>query len=406
LKEELADLPLSAWAICIGTFLSKLCNFLNIFLVLYVESFRAGPNAVVISFAMLGIGSVLGSLLGGWAADAFGARNSLVVALAGSGVVIASVPILPNLSTLYVVLFVGGLLAQVVRPAAGALLVHILPPQHRLTAFTLLRLGVNLGMSIGPAIGGLAASTSFAPLFIANGVVNCIYAALIVICVKEVKRRSRIGIRHHSSWSILLGYSKLRHDRSFSVFLLGSTLAALIYSQSVSTLPLVVIDAGLGADAYGYLLALNAVVIIAFEFPVMRLLRRARSTMVMAAGVATLALGLSATGLALSFLGFALTVVVWSLGEIIYTPFTTTHPGQVAPAHSVGRYQGAESLSNTLGAAVGPLIGTSLYSISPSGMWFAMLVIGLVAAGSFLLVRLPAIEVGADMVRPDPAEEH
>lgn len=164
------------------------------------------------------------------------------------------------------------------------------------------------------------------------------------------------------------------------MFLAGSLFASVVYAQSTSVLPLRMTSVGLSTSTFGYLLTLNAILVIAFEFPIMRVLRRLPQGPVMAAGALVLTGGMAASGLCGSAVAFAVTVAVWSLGEMIYTPFSTTYPATVAPVTAIGAYQGAESFSTVFGAAIGPVLGSALFSLSQWAPWVATLACGVVGA--------------------------
>ncbi len=387
LRDDIRGLPRGVWAICGGTLVSKLGNFLNVFIVLYVQRLTGEPRSVVVALAVFGVGNVVGTILGGWAADALGARKTLAGALIISGVAIAVVPAAPDFAVLCVMLAVAGTSAQVVRPAAGALLVRMLPDEHRLTAFTLLRLGVNLGTAVGPAAGGLLATTSFTALFIVNGIVNVAYALIVLKWVGRSQDRShetRTGAGADRGSVKTRGYGAMVRDPSFMVFLVGVLFASVVYTQSTSVLPLKMARVGLSTATFGFMLTLNAVLVIACEFPVMRWLRRLPRGPVMAVGTVVLGAGIAASGLCHSTVGFAATVVVWTLGEIIYTPFSTTYPAVVAPLTAIGAYQGAESFSSVVGAAIGPVLGSALFSLASWAPWVAALACSVVGALAYL----------------------
>jgi Major Facilitator Superfamily. len=55
--------------------------------------------------------------------------------------------------------------AEMFRPANLAAITHVVAPEQRRQAFALNRLAINLGMSIGPALGGFLATVSFGAMF-------------------------------------------------------------------------------------------------------------------------------------------------------------------------------------------------------------------------------------------------
>lgn len=70
-------------------------------------------------------------------------------------------------------------------------------------------------------------------------------------------------------------------------------------------------------------------------------------------------------------------VVIWTLGEIVESPATSAVVADRAPEHARGRYQGALGMMYACAAVVGPLVGTSIYHLSPTALWIACGVAGL-----------------------------
>src|SRR5690606_5211982 len=66
---------------------------------------------------------------------------------------------------------------DMLRPANSASIAYYSRPENVTRAFSLNRMAINLGFSIGPAIGGVVAALSYKWLFIADGV-TCIAAGI------------------------------------------------------------------------------------------------------------------------------------------------------------------------------------------------------------------------------------
>ena len=79
-----------------------------------------------------------------------------------------------------VLTFLWAVVADAARPATMAALTAARAPEQRKAAIALNRLAVNLGMSIGPAVGGFLAQASFPLLFIVDGMTSLAATALLV----------------------------------------------------------------------------------------------------------------------------------------------------------------------------------------------------------------------------------
>src|SRR5690606_17551887 len=67
-------------------------------------------------------------------------------------------------------IFILSLVAEIFRPANSVSIAYYAKPQNLTRALSLNRMALNLGFSIGPAVGGLLAAFSYNLLFYGNGI--------------------------------------------------------------------------------------------------------------------------------------------------------------------------------------------------------------------------------------------
>jgi hypothetical protein len=161
------------------------------------------------------------------------------------------------------------------------------------------------------------------------------------------------------------------------LFLGAVLIGAAIYMQNISTFALHVRDAGFSNAAYGGLEALNGVIVVVLELPMLL------------------------TGLAFASLTFASTVLaliamvfVWTIGEIVASPVMSAFVADRSAEHTRGRYQAVLGAMFALGGIIGPVLGTAVYAADPDVLWIGCGVAGFVAAGLALAAgRYPATVV-------------
>lgn len=102
-----------------------------------------------------GAGSVVGSWLGGKLADRLGFYDVMIGALLTSGVAFLVLQYVHGFLPFCVGIFVLLLLSDAFRPAMFVAIRAYAGPESRTRAVTLIRLAINLGFSLGPAVGGL-----------------------------------------------------------------------------------------------------------------------------------------------------------------------------------------------------------------------------------------------------------
>src|SRR3954464_3006040 len=163
-------LPASVWIVFATSLLNRAGTMVVPFMVLYVtRQLGVRPALAGMSLTGFGIGGLIGAPIAGRLCDRFGAFAVLRGSLILSGLILLVFPLASSFELFLAVTFIWALVAESVRPATLAALTAYIRPEQRKAAVAVNRLGINLGMSIGPAIGGFLATVSFPLLFIVDG---------------------------------------------------------------------------------------------------------------------------------------------------------------------------------------------------------------------------------------------
>jgi MFS family permease len=352
LRHNLGSLPAAAWILFAGTLVNRLGTFVLVFLVLYLRNQGFSAPTAGLALSAYGVGGMAASLAGGFLADHLGRRKTIVLSMFGGAATMVALSLASSLPLIIGLTGLAGLVGESYRPPSSALLTDITKPGERLTAFAVYRLAINLGMGIGPALGGLLAERSFKLLFWGDALTSSLFGIIALAALP---------------------------DKRFLLFLVASTLGAMIYMQSHSTFPLQVTSLGFSNATYGLLLSLNGLLVLAIELPMTTIIGRYPARTMMTAGVVTIGLGFALTALVSALPLVALTVIVWTLGEIMYMPVASAYVADIAPKEMRGRYSGAFGMSFGVAFVVGPAAGTLAFSWSPVGLWASCAGLGLLA---------------------------
>src|SRR5262245_38669074 len=151
------------------------------FLVLYLTETKgySGARAGFV-LALYGVGGVVTAPLAGRWADRIGPPRLMLASLAASGVLYLLYPFAGGFPAVIGATLLLTMTAEASRPASLALLASLVPAERYKAAFSALRLAVQLGMSVGPAVGGFLATRSFTALFVVDGVTSLLAAALLL----------------------------------------------------------------------------------------------------------------------------------------------------------------------------------------------------------------------------------
>jgi MFS family permease len=363
LLHDLRSLPRLVWVLFAGTLVNRFGSFVFVFLTFYLTS--QGYSAPQAGFAvgMYGVGAIGASLVGGWLADHLGRRNSIVVSMVLSAIVMMVFSQAEGYALLVVLSGLAGFCAEMYRPAASALIADITTPAQRVTAFAVYRLAINLGFAIGPAVGGFVAHKSFLYLFVGDAVTSVIYA---VIAIAMIPNRV---VEHHTDPGGRNAARVILHDTRYLLYLGATLMGSLVFMQHVSGSPLQIKEYGYSSGTFGLLLSLNGAIICLTELPLTTYIRKYPARKVMAVGFVIFGAGFVMTGFVSAVWLLAMSAVLWTIGEMLYFPLAATHVANVSPPHMRGRYQGAWGIAWGAGAVLGPILGTKVFEWNARMLW-------------------------------------
>jgi MFS family permease len=378
-------MPSAVWVLAGGTLINRFGSFVFPFLLLYVRHLGFSASQAGLALSAYGVGALVAAGLGGYLADRFGRRTSIVCSMVASAAAMLALREAHSLASIVPLTFAAGCAAESYRPASSALLADIVPVGRRVTAFAVYRLAVNAGFSVGPVVGGLLAERSFGFLFLGDAATSLLYA---IVAWRFLPPGRRSPHRTEPTGAV----RAVLRDRPFLLVCAATFLTAFVYSQAFSTLPLRVRTLGLSPTAYGALISINGALIVLIELPLTSFTMRRPVRPVLAMGYVLTALGFSSTGLATAFPVLIVTVLVWTIGEIVESPVAAAFVAGLAPDHLRGRYQGTWTSMFAVSFILGPAIGAALFEASQAVLWIMCAALPLVSAGLVLSIPRPSAD--------------
>lgn len=378
-RDAFRGLSREVWILALIALVNRCGTMVVIFLVPYVtEEFDYLPAEAGTLLALYGLGSMVGIWLGGRFTDQFGYRPVTLVSLFGTSAALYLLGVLQSVSGLAVGAIVLGIVSDAIRPAMSVAVAQHSTEATRPRAFGLLRLSVNLGMTVGPVVGGILAEFDYGWLFRVDAG-TCFLAALVLI---RMLPRSSVA---QSASGETAGRSAWR-DGVFVVALVLTLLQALIFFQLSSTFSLYIIEErGFSKSQFGALLAINTVVIVLFEMVLVHAIERRNPLRVVAVAGLLIGIGFGILPYASSVAALAGMVLLWTIGEMLSAPMMQTWVANRAPERSLGSYLAAFGMIFSVASVLAPLIGTSIYQhAGPDWVWHACLALGVVQLVGFL----------------------
>ncbi len=384
-REAFTGLSPTVWRLAIGTFVNRCGTMVLPFFTLYLTEHRGVPVGVAGGLlGCYGFGAIGGAYLGGWLCDRVDPIRIQRWSLGLSGIGFGILAELESTVAIGVAMAVQGLIAESFRPANAAALALYSEPADRVRAFTLYRLAINLGMSVGPVVGGLLAAVSYRYLFWVDGASAIAAAAYLAWAFRSGKTPLP-----HKEKEVAGGGTSPWRDRPYLVLMGLGTVLAFVFFQIQSTYPLALHRIhGLTEAKIGILLAINTVIIVALEMVLAHALAEARLLRVVAWGSFFFCGGLALLPLGSGVLFLSATVVVWTIGEMLSLPFLQGIVAVRAGAARRGSYLGLLNASFATSYVVAPTLGTKIFETWGSATLWA--ICG--GLGVFLLFGFLALE--------------
>ncbi|WP_431917839.1 MFS transporter [Nonomuraea jabiensis] len=183
----LRELPRPAIVLLFGIALNRMGSFVALFLVLYLTGIGYSPAQAGFVLTGFGVGSIVGTFVGGSVTGRFGARAVIVWSMLLCGLSTAGLAAVTAIVPLLVVGFAAGAFGQMYRPAAATMLAELTPPQRLVMTSAASRFGLNLGAAIGPLLGvWLAAAFSYQVVFVVNALVDLLFAVVVWLVIPAV----------------------------------------------------------------------------------------------------------------------------------------------------------------------------------------------------------------------------
>ncbi|WP_282147572.1 MDR family MFS transporter [Algibacter lectus] len=331
------------WWLALITLINRAGTMVIPFLSLYLtENLDFTLKDVGWIMSAFGLGSVVGSWLGGRLTDKIGYYKVMVRSLISTGVLFIALQFLNTFASFCFGIFLVMLVADMFRPAMFVALSAYSKPEYKTRSVTLIRLAINLGFSVGPAVGGIIITTlSYGGLFWVDGITCILATGLLIKVLHPKKARVLDTVKNENP-------SSAYHDKAFLIFLVSMVLFGIVFLQYFSTMPLYYKDIHrLTEFDIGILLGMNGFAIFLLEMPLIKWLESTNFTKSGLMIFGTILLGISILVLNLtSWTGVLIIGMLFmSLGEMITFPFSNAFALDRAKKGNQGEYMALYSIA-------------------------------------------------------------
>jgi predicted MFS family arabinose efflux permease len=374
-----AGLDRSVYVLFIARIINSMGGFVYPFLTLFLTQKLDIPAAAAGRYLMLfALGFIPGSLLGGKLADHLGRKIILLVFQAASALALVPCAFLADSPLIPWLLISSSVFFGAVPPVTAAMVTDLTPPPARRAAFSLLYLGHNMGLALGPLIAGFLFNRYMRWIFLGDAATTLLSLLLILIFVGESipsdKELSAAALDTANPEKAESGsLAKALLARPFLLaFIVISILISFVYSQFTFSLPLQLTDlfGPSGPPHFGLVMSVNALVVIFGTTVVIHATRRARPVLAVA-----LSSGLYCVGFGMIFWIRSLPLLlfstfIWTCGEIIGATNSQVYVANHAPISHRGRFNAILPIIRNAGHAAGPaLMGLFIQRFSVRRVW-------------------------------------
>lgn len=388
-KSSFEGLSKEIWWLAFITFVNRagtmVIPFLSLYLKDYLELSLPQIGWVMASF---GVGSFLGSWIGGKLTDKVGYYKVMFWSLLLTGFLFISLQFITTFWGFMIGVLLTMTVADTFRPALFVSLNAYSKPENQTRSLTLLRLAINLGLSFGPAMGGLIIATlSYKGLFWIDGV-TCIMAIILFRIILKNKPFEKKKLTEE----IPDNRKSLFQDKPYWLFLVIVFLMAFVFWQLIVTLPLYYRDIHhLTELEIGLLMSLNGGLIFLTEMPLIHKLENSTANKIQIIIVALFLFGLSFLVLNITnWIGILIVgMILITIAEMLAFPFTNRFAMTRAIKGKEGMYMALYTMAFALATIFSAKIGMEV--IDKFGFetnWNLMVILSLVAV--FLGIRLKA----------------
>ena len=393
-------LPKSVFALFIVRIINCFGSFVYPFLTMFL-TIKLGYSEEKAGFFVTAvvIAGSIGLLSGGKLADRFGRKKIFVILSTASALSFVACAFLDKSTAIPWLIIVSNLFLGGVLPCINAMLTDMADPEKRKAAFSLIYLGTNIGVAIGPIVAGFLFNNYIRLIFLLDAATTLISLIPVIIFIKEtIPSRDKI-IEVNGSERITEKPEKghvisiLLRRPMLVIFAFISLIYTFVYSQNYFSLPIYLnLHFGdRGPKVYGTLMSTNAIVVILLTIFLINMMKNTKPIINIAFAGILYAVGFGVIYIITNEIFLIFSTIVWTLGEIIQTINTSVYVANNSPITHRARFSGLISFITDIGFIINPVImGYFIKHYGVTKVWPLIFVLAI--SGAILMYILYLVE--------------
>ncbi len=301
-------------------------------------------------------------ILAGWG---FSAASPLLLLVVGHRPVwgIAALALLPVFGSL------GGAADQ-------AMVADLVAPERHEAAYASVRIASNLGVTIGPVIGGaLLIGGHWSHLWLGTLVLGSVGFAIAFRFIPRTGAYAPEAPPQRGSLAVIA------RDAPFLLFLVSSVFATMTYIATETLLPISATTTHhLAPAAWGFLMILNPLSVTFFQLRLTRWTARVPASLKLGVAMPLMGVPFLLLNVDGSAPVIAVVILLFVIGEMLWVPTSQAVVASLAPADIRGAYMGAFGGTWSVGWALTPFLGLEVrHAYGDATMWMCVAGVGVVA---------------------------
>jgi predicted MFS family arabinose efflux permease len=260
--------------------------------------------------------------------------------------------------------------------ADQAMVADLVAPARHEAAYASVRVASNLGVTIGPVIGGiLLIGGHWSHLWLGTLVLAAIAYWIAFRYIPRTGAYAPAGPPQRGSFSVIL------HDGPFLFFMLSSVFATMTYIATETLLPISATTTHhLAPAAWGFLMILNPLLVTVLQLRLTRWTRGIPPSVKLGLAMPMMGVPFVLLNVDGSAPVIAFVIVVFVVGEMLWVPTSQAVVAALAPPDIRGAYMGAFGGTWSVGWALTPFLGLQVrHAYGDATMWSCVAVVGVLA---------------------------
>lgn len=341
-----------------------------------------------LALSFYGIGSVLGSYAGGWLTDRKHFFSIMIFSLLSSGLILLLLLLANSPLSISIIMFSYGFSADIFRPANTKAIAVYSVPENRTRSISLVRLAINLGFSVGPAVGGFVALyLGYKWLFVIDSCTSFMAAAVLYFYLPrkadtfKKSATSALNDRNTSAY----------RDIRYLTFILLVAFFGICFFQLFASIPQYFSKVcHFSEDTIGLLLALNGLLVVIIEMPLVAALEKNQkifSFIISGVLCIPIAMAILHFGQGL-LLGAVIYTLMITLSEILAMPFMMNYSLSRPVKERQGQYSALYSIAYGFANIFAPLLGLGIADkYGWDAMFYFFIGLSLLTAFAFWILK-------------------